>query len=67
MPTPHNYIQHTDRLYLDASPGALASLAFTADNSTLPGGETTWAWTGALGMPMWTSTGDLSDASPGAM
>lgn len=66
MPTPHSYIQYTDRLYLDASPGAFAPLAFTADNSTLAEGETTWAWTGALGMPLWTPTGDPGDASPGS-
>lgn len=64
--TSRHYIQYKDRLYLDASPGAFAPLGFTADNSTLSGGETTWAWTGALGFLLWTPTGDPLDASPGS-
>ena len=63
----HNYIQYKDRLYLDASPGAFAPLAFTADNSTLSEGETTWAWTGALGFILWTPSGDPGDATPGGV
>lgn len=61
----HNYIQYKDRLYLDASPGAFAPLSFTADNSTLADGQTSWAWVGALGFPLWTPTGNVADATPG--
>lgn len=62
----HNYIQYKDHLYLDASPGAFAPLSFTADNSTLADGETSWAWTGVMGFPLWTPTGDPRDATPGS-
>lgn len=65
MGTGHDYIQYKDKLALDASPGAFAPLTFTPDNSTLTGGETTWAWTGAIGFILWTPTGDHGDATPG--
>ena len=64
-PTRRDYIQYKDKLGLDASPGAFAPLFFTPDNSTLTGGETTWAWTGAIGIILWTPTGDPADATPG--
>lgn len=64
--TSRNYIQYKDKLALDASPGAFAPLTFTPDNSTLTGGETTWAWSGILGFILWTPTGDLRDGKPGS-
>ncbi|PGH23788.1 hypothetical protein AJ80_02218 [Polytolypa hystricis UAMH7299] len=58
------YTRYKDKLYIDASPGAVVPLRYTADNSTLTGGETSWAWTGAYGIIMWTPTGNIRDATP---
>lgn len=61
---PHTYTQFKDKLYIDASPGALAPIGFTPDNSTLIEGETTWAWSGAYGFILWSPSDNPYDGLP---
>jgi len=50
--------------YIDTSPGAFAPIRFTADNSTLKPGETTYGWMSVYGFLMWSPTGYLKDVYP---
>ncbi|KEZ42183.1 hypothetical protein SAPIO_CDS6253 [Scedosporium apiospermum] len=55
------YTKFKDKLYIDASPSAVRPISFTPDNTTLTGGETSWAWSGAYGLILWSPTGNPSD------
>ncbi|KAK2790421.1 hypothetical protein FQN53_009444 [Emmonsiellopsis sp. PD_33] len=54
---------YQDQLYIDASTNAYAPLRFTPDNTTLADGETSWAWWDAMGVLLWTPTGDPKDGT----